>query len=61
MFFKDEIFLCWFSRVFFFIVDKFELSVTLIVTGHFRMFPKTCVYFILHVMSSREAKKCIFF
>ena len=57
MFFKDEIFLCWFSRMFFFIVDKIELSVTLIVTGHFRMFPKTFVYFILHVMSSREGKK----
>ena len=54
MFFKDEIFLCWFSRMFFFIVDKFGLSVALIVTGHFRMFPKTGVYFIPHLMSSTE-------
>ena len=54
MFFKDEII---FSCIFFFIVEKFGLSVASLVTGYFRKFPKTCVYFIPQInVLSREAK-----
>ena len=56
MFFKDEII---FSCIFFFIVEKFGLSVASLVTGHFRMFPKTCVYFIPDLMSSVERQNVL--
>ena len=56
MFFKVEII---FSCIFFFIVEKFGLSVASLVTGHFRMFPKTCVYFIPHLMSSVERQNVL--